>query len=96
MDHPNTYKGAVSVADARKNLADIIGAAHYSDERIMIERRDKPFASVISPQGRQALDDSDDIAQALNLKDGYELMALLKDLIADEERKEDLRKAIVA
>ena len=61
----------VSVADARKDLADIINRAAYQRERTVITRRDADVAAVVSIEELQLLDaliaryeDETDVADA--------------------------------
>lgn len=45
----------VSVAQLRANLADLLGAVHYRQEPVVVERNGKPFAVVISPEQYERL-----------------------------------------
>jgi prevent-host-death family protein len=38
----------ISVAQARATFADLIGAVYYSQEPVIVERKGKPMAVVIS------------------------------------------------
>ncbi len=38
----------ISIADARSAFGDIINRAHYADERVVLEKRGKPVAALIS------------------------------------------------
>ena len=61
----------VSIADARKDLAEIINRAAYTRERTLITRRDSDVAAVISIDELRLLDalieryeDESDVAEA--------------------------------
>ena len=45
----------ISVREARANFADLLGGVHYSQEAVIVERKGKPFAVVISPEQYQNL-----------------------------------------
>ncbi len=38
----------ISIADARSSFGDLVNRAHYADERVILEKRGKPVAAVIS------------------------------------------------
>ncbi len=38
----------ISIADARSTFGDIINRAHYAGERVVLEKRGKPVAALIS------------------------------------------------
>ena len=40
----------VSVGEARANLADLLGAVYYGKEPVVVERKGKPMAVLISPE----------------------------------------------
>ena len=40
----------MSARDARAHFADVLGTVYYTKEPIIVERKGKPFAVVISPQ----------------------------------------------
>lgn len=40
----------VSVAQARANLADLLGTVYYGKEPVVVERKGKPLAVMISPE----------------------------------------------
>ncbi|MEL6216992.1 MAG: type II toxin-antitoxin system prevent-host-death family antitoxin [Pseudomonadota bacterium] len=56
-----------SIADARRELGDLLNRAHYTNERITVTKRDKPFASVNSVKDQQHLDYLDQIARKLGI-----------------------------
>lgn len=39
----------MSVRDARANFSDLLGSVHYTNQPVIIEKKGKPFAVVISP-----------------------------------------------
>jgi len=45
----------ISVAQARANFSNLLGGVHYSKEEVIVERKGKPFAVVISPEQYQSL-----------------------------------------
>src|SRR5689334_18070671 len=45
----------ISVREARANFSDLLGGVHYSQEAVIVERKGKPFAVVISPEQYQNL-----------------------------------------
>lgn len=51
-----------SVADMRKDLGDLLSRAHYQNERIIVTKRERPFASVVSLPDTEKLDRLDEIA----------------------------------
>lgn len=40
----------MSVREARANFSDLLGLVHYTKEPVIVERKGKPFAVVISPE----------------------------------------------
>lgn len=40
----------VSTRDARANFSELLGLVHYTKEPVIVERKGKPFAVVISPE----------------------------------------------
>jgi prevent-host-death family protein len=75
-----------SVAEARKELGDVLSRAHYADERIVISKREKPFAFVGSIKSQERLENLDRLAKAMNMPND-ELVAKLMEALADEEKK---------
>ena len=45
----------MSAKEARSHFADLLGLVHYSGEAVIVERRGKPFAVVISPDEYEKL-----------------------------------------
>jgi prevent-host-death family protein len=45
----------ISVREARANFSTLLGGVHYSQEAVIVERKGKPFAVVISPEQYQNL-----------------------------------------
>jgi prevent-host-death family protein len=45
----------ISVREARANFADLLAGVHYTQEAVMVERKGKPFAAVVSPEQFQSL-----------------------------------------
>src|SRR3954465_1798555 len=46
----------MSARDARMHFADVIGSVYYTQEPIVVERKGKPFAVVISPHQYQVME----------------------------------------
>ena len=40
----------ISAKDARANFSELLGLVYYTKEPVMVERKGKPFAVVISPE----------------------------------------------
>lgn len=40
----------ISARDARANFSDLLGSVFYTNEPVIVERKGKPFAVVISPE----------------------------------------------
>ncbi len=40
----------MSVREARANFSDLLGSVYYTKEPVIVERKGKPFAVVISPE----------------------------------------------
>jgi prevent-host-death family protein len=60
MRHPST-------TEARDNLAELINRVAYGHERVVLERRGKKVAALVSVEDLtrlEALDDADDVAAA--------------------------------
>jgi prevent-host-death family protein len=51
----------VSVAEARRSLADLINRAHEGQERIVLTRRGKPVAVLVPPEDVELLVDLEDL-----------------------------------
>ena len=45
----------ISVAEARANFSTLLGGVHYSQEAVIVERKGRPFAVVISPEQYESL-----------------------------------------
>jgi len=45
----------MSSREARANFADLLGAVYYTGEAVVVEKKGKPVAVVISPAAYQAL-----------------------------------------
>lgn len=45
----------MSAAEARANFGDVLGIVHYTKEPVIIERKGKPFAVVVSPEEYEAM-----------------------------------------
>jgi prevent-host-death family protein len=82
----------VSVADARKELAEIINRASYAHERTLITRHDNDVAAVISIDELRLLDalierweDEQDVADARSA-----LLEVREDSIPWDDLKRDL------
>jgi prevent-host-death family protein len=46
----------ITVTQARENLADLLNKAHYAGERIIVEKRGKKLAAIISIHDLELLD----------------------------------------
>jgi prevent-host-death family protein len=46
----NSMTKRVSVAEARANLADLLGTVYYAKEPVIVEKKGKPVAVLISPE----------------------------------------------
>jgi len=77
--------------EMRKELGDVLSRAHYQNERIIIAKRDKPFAFVGSMKAEEQLENFDLLSDQMGL-DPSELMDRLLKLTADEEKKAALRE----
>jgi len=58
---------ALSIKDAREKFADIMGRAHYSNERILITRHDKPYVGVVSKNEIDFLDAAEETAKLFDM-----------------------------
>jgi len=61
----------IGVHDLRANLAEVINQAAYGGERIILQRRDKPVAAVVSMEDLEllnALEDRADVKAALKAR----------------------------
>lgn len=45
----------MSAQEARANFSDLLGLVYYSKETVIIEKKGRPFAVVLSPQEYQAI-----------------------------------------
>ncbi len=45
----------ISSREARANFADLLGSVYYTNEAVIVEKKGKPVAVVISPAAYQAL-----------------------------------------
>ena len=45
----------MSAREARNNFSDLLGLVYYSKEAVIVERRGRPFAVVISPEDYERL-----------------------------------------
>jgi len=48
----------MSSREARANFADLLGAVYYTGEAVVVEKKGKPVAVVISPAAYQALQEA--------------------------------------
>lgn len=46
----------MSAREARANFSDLLGSVYYTKEAIMVEKKGKPYAVVISPEDYAALE----------------------------------------
>jgi prevent-host-death family protein len=54
----------VSTAEAKARLSELIGAVAYGRERVMIERRGRPIAALVSVEDAQVLEETRPITDA--------------------------------
>lgn len=80
------YKDAVSVADFRKEVSDVIGRAHYSEELTLIERRGRPMAFVGSDRLFSAISKHYEMAEKLGV-DPIEYIEALSGQIANQHAR---------
>lgn len=59
---PTSY----TIAGARTHFPDVMGRAHFSQERIDVTRRHKPYAIVISDKEAEKLNRADGLANKFN------------------------------
>ncbi len=50
----------LSIAEVRNNLADALNRVAYGGERLVLARRDKPVAALVSPEDLAALEAAED------------------------------------
>ena len=65
----------LSIAETRNNLTDAINKVAYAGERIIVARRGKPVAALVSPGDLEILrriEDAEDIRDALKTIKEYE------------------------
>ena len=78
----------ISTLEARKNLADVINAAQYGKDRIILTRHGKPVAGIISVDDLNLLENLED---RLDLKGATEI---LEDESSEYLDWEDAKKII--
>jgi prevent-host-death family protein len=52
----------VSIAEIRNNLADALNRAAYAGERVILERRGKPVAALVSMEDLELLESLENVA----------------------------------
>jgi len=65
----------ISIAKARDNLADAVNRVNYGGERVILARRGKPVAALVSPEDLsflQRIEDAEDIRAAVKVLKEYE------------------------
>lgn len=62
----------VQVSEVRDNLADVINRTAYGNERLIIERRGKPLAALVTIEDMELLDKLED---HIDLLDAMEALA---------------------
>ena len=72
----------ISVAEARANFSTLLGGVHYSQEAVIVERKGKPFAVVISPEEYQKIQERQERA--------WKSVERLQELNADNDPEEVL------
>ncbi|MBI2340566.1 MAG: type II toxin-antitoxin system Phd/YefM family antitoxin [Deltaproteobacteria bacterium] len=60
-------QAAVSATEAKNRFADVLGRAIYGHEPVIVEKKGKPVAVVISFQDFQALKKKDTVASGMDL-----------------------------
>ena len=84
-------KQSMSAREARKNFSDLLGLVYYSKEAVIVEKRGRPFAVVISPEEYERL-----------LKEGEERLAVFDEIrernadVTPEEAEADAARGIAA
>jgi len=58
----------VSVSEARQNLADLLGRAHFKGERIVVRRAGKDYAAIVSVEDLQLIEQLEDEIDAREAK----------------------------
>lgn len=48
-----------TIAQTRRDFADVLGRAHYNNERIVVTRRNTPYAAIVSIRDKEILDELD-------------------------------------
>jgi prevent-host-death family protein len=72
----------ISVREARANFSTLLGGVHYSQEAVIVERKGKPFAVVISPEEYQKIQERQERA--------WKSVERLQELNADKDPEEVL------
>ncbi len=52
----------ISSRDARAQFADLLGSVYYTNEAVIVEKKGKPVAVIVSPQDYRALKEAQDRA----------------------------------
>ena len=58
----------LSIANARNNLADALNRAAYGGERVVLERRGKPVAALVSMEDLELLEQLEDKADLRSVR----------------------------
>jgi prevent-host-death family protein len=79
----------VTLADARDSLGDLVNRAHYGDERVLLTKRGKPVAAIVSLADLDALEAYESAEDEKALKDARAeddgTRIPLEDIIADHK-----------
>lgn len=80
---------AVSVADAKRRFADVLGAVRHRGERFVIERRGTPVAAIVPVENLAALEGKRGGVLALvgAFRDAQELPAVLDAIVRARSRQ---------
>lgn len=78
---------ALTIVDARKNLADALNRAHYEIDRVQITKHDKPYAIIASPEDGVVLEELDKIFKESGLASRRELLVELAKLRVGKKDK---------
>ncbi|MEM8594965.1 MAG: type II toxin-antitoxin system prevent-host-death family antitoxin [Pseudomonadota bacterium] len=85
MSPRQRYAQEVSVADFRKELGDFLSRAHYGNEWILIEKREKPFAGIVSVTDLEQLHELEEVAEQFGMT-VKELLETLRAAREDDEK----------
>ena len=79
----------LSIAEARKNLSDVLGRVHYGHERVDITKHEKLYATVISPEERDFLDGADKLVRKKGLPSKRDLLRWIEEMDKEHSSKDE-------